>query len=345
MFTVTSYSENNGQNFTINGDGSGDPVVLNFGPTTGNINLGGDVALTGNGLNDDKVIWNFTNSNHAVSLNNNASSYPSVAFHGIILAPNDPISVVNANLSGRVFGGGNQDMQIVSGDTIHAPVLNTATVTASNVAFDSDDTASAAITITGSSFKPTNTPVTAGEFATIGFWHNQNGQAVIDSFNGSSSSTALGNWLATNWPNLFGASNPYTGTSLAGLTNAQIASVYANLWTPSGVTKNTYVQAFAVALGMYADTSTLGFDSTAQQFGFKPVSGGGGNATFNVGSNGAAFGVANNTTLSVSQILTDVDASFNAALGTFFNGNQNQQTLTSDLNNVLNGINTTGDVT
>jgi hypothetical protein len=62
--------------------------------------------------------------------------------------------VVNANLSGRVFGGDNKDMQIISGDTIHAPVLNTATVTASNVTFDSDDTASDSITITGSSFKP-----------------------------------------------------------------------------------------------------------------------------------------------------------------------------------------------
>src|SRR5207245_9777241 len=93
--------------------------------------------------------------------------------------------------------------------------------------------------------------VFGGEFATIGFWHNQNGQAVINSFNGSSTSTALGNWLASTYPNLFGASNPYTGTSLANLTNAQVAQVYLNLWNPSGVTKNTYVQAFAVALGVY----------------------------------------------------------------------------------------------
>ena len=150
-------------------------------------------------------------------------------------------------------------------------------------------------------------PVGAGQFATIGFWHNQNGQAVINSFNGSSNATALGNWLASNFPNLFGASNPYISSSLrqygatsfAGLTNAQIATVYQSLWTPSGVTKNTYAQAFAVALGIYADSSTLGGNSTAQQFGFKVTAAGGGPATFNVGSNGAAFGVANNTSLSV----------------------------------------------
>ncbi|HEY2546872.1 MAG TPA: putative Ig domain-containing protein [Candidatus Acidoferrum sp.] len=141
VFTVVSYSENDGSLVTINGDGSGNPVVLNFGANTGNINLGGDVALGGNGLNDDKVIWNFSSSNQNLQLNNNASSFPSVAFHGIILAPNDGIHLVNANLSGRIFGGDNQDMQLVSGLTLHAPILNTATV--------SGLSASATITVTG----------------------------------------------------------------------------------------------------------------------------------------------------------------------------------------------------
>src|SRR5205814_7403084 len=108
------------------------------------------------------------------------------------------------------------------------------------------------------------------------------------------------------FPHLFGASNPYTHTSLAGLTNAQVAAVYLNLWTPSGLPKNTYVQAFAVALGLYADTTSLGGQSLlnnglAAQYGFVVTAGGAG--TFNVGGNGAAFGVANNTTLTVQQIL------------------------------------------
>jgi uncharacterized repeat protein (TIGR01451 family) len=156
IFNVTSYSSGDGKLFTINGDGSGDPVVLNFAFNS-NVNLGGDVALTGNGLNDDKVIWNFTSSGKNINLNNNASSFPNVAFHGIILAPSDNLSMVNANLSGRIFGGNSGDMQIVSGDTLHAPVMNTATVTASNVTFDSDDTASATITITGSTFSQGHT--------------------------------------------------------------------------------------------------------------------------------------------------------------------------------------------
>jgi hypothetical protein len=196
--------------------------------------------------------------------------------------------------------------------------------------------------------------VIAGEFATIGFWHNKNGQLVINSFNGSSSATALGNWLATTFPHLFGASNPYISatlatfpgspTSLAGLTNAQIATVYANLWTPSGVTKNTYVQAFAVALGLYADTTSLGGASLissglAAKYGFVVTASGAG--TFNVGNDGAAFGVANGTSLPVTQILQIVDSNFTPATGLFYGGNTSK---TSQANDVLNGINSVGDI-
>jgi choice-of-anchor A domain-containing protein len=119
VFKVTSYSENDGKVLTLNGDGSGDPVVFDFGFNQ-NVNLGGDVALTG-GLTDDQVLWNFTSTNQNVQLNNNASSYRNEAFQGVILAPNDKLQLTNANLDGRVFGGHNQDMQIVSGTTITTP--------------------------------------------------------------------------------------------------------------------------------------------------------------------------------------------------------------------------------
>lgn len=121
VFNITAYSENNGNVVTINGDGSGDPVVFNFGSSS-NVNLGGDVTLTG-GLTDDQVLWNFTSTGQNIDLNNNASSYPLPdAFQGVILAPDDAISLVNANLDGSVFGGDSSDMQIVSGDTITAMV-------------------------------------------------------------------------------------------------------------------------------------------------------------------------------------------------------------------------------
>jgi PEP-CTERM motif len=118
VFNVTSYTSGDGKTLTINGDGSGNPVVFNFGFNS-NVNLGGDVTL--NGLNSDQVLFNFTTTGKNVSLNNNASSFGNVAFQGIILAPNDVLALTNANLDGRVFGGDSNDMQIVSGDTIKAP--------------------------------------------------------------------------------------------------------------------------------------------------------------------------------------------------------------------------------
>ncbi len=138
VFNVTSYSENDGKLVTINGDGSGDPVVFNFGFNQ-NVNLGGDVALTGGLKSADDVLWNFTSTNQNIALHNNASSYPlPAAFHGVLLAPNDAMSLDNSNLDGRVFGGNSSDMQIVSGDTINAPptgttLVNTATVGATGL--------------------------------------------------------------------------------------------------------------------------------------------------------------------------------------------------------------------
>jgi choice-of-anchor A domain-containing protein len=118
VFTVTSYSEGNGNVLTINGNGH--KVVLNLA-VSGNPQLGGDVILTG-GLTDGQVLWNYTGTNN-LSLNNNASSYPLPdAFMGIILAPNAAISLVSANLDGNVYGGDSSDMQIVSGTNINQAI-------------------------------------------------------------------------------------------------------------------------------------------------------------------------------------------------------------------------------
>jgi uncharacterized repeat protein (TIGR01451 family) len=172
-----------------------------------------------------------------------------------------------------------------------------------------------------------------GDTATIGFWANKNGQGVITCENGSANSTALGNWLASNFANLFG--------SLNGKTNTQVAAAFATAKSNvGGVQGNTYAQAFAVALAMYVTSSTTGTASCVSKFGFNFGAGTGGK-TYNVGSNGAAFGVPNNTTLTVLQILQIANANYNSTTQLFYGGDQ---TLTSDLNNVLNGINQSGDI-
>ncbi len=119
VFNVTSYHMGDNDVLTIKGDGSGIPVVFNFGGK-GDINLGGDVVLA-NGLVPDQVLWNCSTSGGTVHLHGNADDHPASAFQGIILAPNATIDLDNANLIGRIFGGDDSDMQIVGEGTITAP--------------------------------------------------------------------------------------------------------------------------------------------------------------------------------------------------------------------------------
>jgi hypothetical protein len=117
VFTVTSFSSNVGDVLTILGDGHN--VVFNFA-TGGNINFGDLVHLSG-GLDTDSVLWNLAGTGKALSINTNASSFPNDAARGIFLDPNGTMSVVNANVVGRVFGGDSSDMNIVSGTNVTSP--------------------------------------------------------------------------------------------------------------------------------------------------------------------------------------------------------------------------------
>jgi hypothetical protein len=183
-----------------------------------------------------------------------------------------------------------------------------------------------------------------GQFATISFWKGYNGQNVIKSFDGGSTKTDLGHWLAATFPKLFGAASPYLSGSLAGKTNSQIASIVAGLSTGT-TTKSAYAQAFAVALGIYADTRSLGGQSLvdngkAVQFGFNVSLAGGGASTYSIGGNTYAFPNMGSAP-TVLQILDTVNDNFNPASGSFYGGNSSK---TSQANNVLNGINTGGDI-
>ncbi len=190
--------------------------------------------------------------------------------------------------------------------------------------------------------------VGSGQYATCSFWQGRNGQSIICSFNNGPNDTQLGNWLASSFPSLFGCSNPYISSylnqchasSLAGLTNSQIATLCTKLST-SGTAQNTYAQAFACALGIYADTSPFGGNSTCQGNGFSVTWAGASGATCNVGSNNTPFGVSRNTSLSVYSILQKLNGNFSSSTGNFYGGNQSTTTAAC---NVLNGINTTGHI-
>jgi hypothetical protein len=187
--------------------------------------------------------------------------------------------------------------------------------------------------------KPPTTPLKPGMTATIGFWQNKNGQALIKSLNGGPTATNLGTWLATNFPNLWGAqAGP---NNLAGKTNAQVAAFYLTKFNVKG--QKLDAQILATAFATYVTNNTLA-GAAAVKYGFKVDSLGTASATVNVGSSGAAFGVANNSTLTVWQILQATDRLSAGGSGASqfdpYNGNQSLRNLA---NTVFTLINERGD--
>jgi hypothetical protein len=173
-----------------------------------------------------------------------------------------------------------------------------------------------------------------GQAAGIGFWRNKNGQALINSFNGGAGSTALANWLATTFPNLYGAGAG--ANNLTGKTNAQVATFYVSLFNLQGPKLDAEV--LATALNVYATTSSLGGSATTA-YGFTVTAAGLGADSYNVGANGDAFGVPNNTTLNVFQILKAADSK--AKNGVLYNGDK---TLRDEALAVFDGINQAGGI-
>jgi hypothetical protein len=158
----------------------------------------------------------------------------------------------------------------------------------------------------------------------IGFWNNKNGQRLIDSFNGGPTATALSSWLATTFPNLYGANAG--ANNLTGYSNAQVAAFYQSQFALPG--SNLEAQVLATALNVYATTQSLG-GTNAQAYGFSVSADGLGAYSYNVGSDGAAFGVANNTILNVYDLLQAVNQQ--AVNGVLYNGNTTLRKQASDL--------------
>jgi hypothetical protein len=163
----------------------------------------------------------------------------------------------------------------------------------------------------------------------IGFWHNKNGQALIQGFNSGPDSTALSNWLAATFPNLYGSG---TGANnLTGFTNAEVAAFYQSQFALNG--SNLEAEVLATALNLFATTQSLG-GGLGQTYWFIVTATGLGADSFNVGVDGAAFGVANNSTLNVYELLRAVDHL--AVSGVLYNGNKTLRTEANDLFDALN---------
>ncbi len=165
-----------------------------------------------------------------------------------------------------------------------------------------------------------------GQTATIGFWQNKHGQALIQSLNGSPEATLLASWLSSTFPNMYGQLGDADDDGVADdpLTNLQLADLYRQLFKRSGKDSpggppKLDAQVLAVALATYVTKESLveiAFDTSAtdpdlivavQSYGFQVTVGGVGSAWLNVGDFGAAFGVDDNTEVQIIDLLLATD--------------------------------------
>jgi hypothetical protein len=222
----------------------------------------------------------------------------------------DPFGTASSYVSTIQWGDGTSSAGVVtanssggfdvSGAHTFAGAAKHAVVVTINHVFGSTASATAASTAAVSSL---GLGVQQGQTAGTIFWQGTTGQTLIKSFNGAQNTTALGNWLAATLPNVVGAQAG--GDNLAGKTNSQVAAFYL---TQFGRTNpNPIAQVLATAFNVYATTLSLG-GTVAETYGFSVDPFGLGARSYNVGANGAAFGVANGTVLNVYGLLHAANA-------------------------------------
>jgi len=216
-------------------------------------------------------------------------------------------------LNGTITAGqGTTKITFTAGTDTNSPITIVIKITSPT---GCQSTCSASVKLTN----PPGNNLGGGDTATIGFWHNKNGQGLIL---GASNSPALGNWLASNYPCLFG--------SLAGKANSVVASTYMGYFGVTG--QKTYAQVMAGAFAVYFTDPALGYGQGPAKFGFNNT-GGTGSKLFNVGNLGSILGLQNNTSYTVSQILAAANAKCPWSPAVF-----------DALNTIFDGINQTGDI-
>jgi hypothetical protein len=164
--------------------------------------------------------------------------------------------------------------------------------------------------------QPNSGPVAGNQTGTIAFWNGTSGQALIKALNGGPNATNLSGYLANSFPDIYGASAG--SNNLTGKTNTQVATFFQQLYGESGPKLDA--ETLALALSTYVTKSSLA-GNVAAAYGFAVSTNGSATATFNVGTNGAAFGVNDNTVLTIQDLLTLTDAHAHKGLLWDLNGN------------------------
>jgi hypothetical protein len=349
----------------FNGDGKLDVVTANFDSNTVSVLLGnGDgtfqpaqnfgtgsspVGLVIGDFNGDGrpdlAVTNEDDNSVSVLMNQlifpasavNSSAIAGAPFNGAVATFTNPLPSASATSYTATIDWGD-------GSTSSGTISGTGTLTANGPHTYADPgTYAVTVVINGkpgfpatATVYPTVTVTTLGQGVQdgltggIGFWHSKNGQALIDSFNGGPDATALSSWLAAAFPNLYG--NDAVFINLTSVSNAQVAAFYQSQFAQPG--SSLGAELLATALNVYATTQSLG-GTIGQTYGFTVTATGLGAASFNVGGDGAAFGVADNSTRNVYELLVAVDRQASLE-GGLFNGDATLLKKANDLFDALN---------
>ena len=187
----------------------------------------------------------------------------------------------------------------------------------------------------------------SGDAATIGFWQNKHGQALI-----TQGGPQLADWLTSNFSNVFG--NSLAGASGSDVANFYRDQVFKQTGKKSAGPAKVDAQFMAVALATYFTSSNLA-GLVAVGYGFNVTGTGIGTKIVNVGTNGAAFGVADGTDLTILQLLLatddltdqpDLEAGFAEIYDTDGDGliSSAEASLRTMANDVFSAINEAGDI-
>jgi hypothetical protein len=299
-------------------------------------------TLTGNTAQGDTVTVNFTTGTMADTLTLVSYIAPASTFNQSTAYQQQIFDVATitlpANSSGSltvVIPNSNYQIDFICGTAIntlapptyngnpYGPDNNNILYAAESRLLSSDN---------GGSSAYTTHAVAAKDFTKTSFWSSTNGQNLIKKLNGSATATNLAQWLASTFPNLYGAgagNHSLVNSNGTYFTDTQVAAAYANFSGGDQQVLATALSAYSSNIGLAGSTAA----TYAKSLGLNTSLYGSSMDTISVGSNGAAFGVANNTTLTIMQLLVDLNA--DTSLGA---------SVSSGANTLFTSINTTGGI-
>ena len=254
--------------------------------------------LRGNVSPGDSVVARF-------SVRNASASNPAVFSLVSYVAPNSYFSAGNASqqyvydmATGTYTANGTYCLQIDVPDSyfqvdfVCGQVINKFGPAGSNIFYSAQDRL---ISADNDGCKTYDNLLDKKDTGTADFWAGSYGQNLIKSLNSGSTSKTLGNWLASNFPNLYG--------SLAGKTNADIACIMQSI---NDSCYQVEADVLATALSIYVTDADLA-GMKAVGYGFHVSFLGSGAKKVNVGSTGVFLGLNSNSFYSLYDLIDAAD--------------------------------------